>query len=41
MRFCKDCAASGIEKWTVDISKMTCIYNDLHGNELLVGAIPR
>src|SRR5690349_21309399 len=24
--FCDDCAKSGIEKWTVQIDKMVCIY---------------
>lgn len=38
--FCKDCAASGVEQWTVNISKMTCTYYDKEGNELLEEQIP-
>ena len=38
--FCKDCARSGIEKWIVDLSKMTCAYYDKTGNEILVEIIP-
>lgn len=34
--FCNDCAKSGIEKWVVNICKMTCIYYDKAGNEILV-----
>ncbi len=37
--FCKDCAETGIEKWTVDLHKMTCIYYDKLGNEILVEEI--
>ncbi len=38
--FCSDCAKSGVEKWTVDTSKMTCTYYDKSGNEMLVENIP-
>lgn len=38
--FCKDCAENGIEKWLVDLDKMTCIYYDKAGNEILVEQIP-
>jgi len=38
--FCKHCAATGIEKWIVDLQKMTCIYYDKNGNEILVEQIP-
>jgi len=38
--FCKDCAETGIEKWIVDLDKMTCIYYDKAGNEVLVEQIP-
>lgn len=38
--FCKDCAETGIEKWIVDLNKMTCIYYDKSGNEILVEQIP-
>ena len=39
--FCSDCAKSGIEKWVVSIQKMTCIYYDLIGNEILTEQIPQ
>jgi uncharacterized protein YbcV (DUF1398 family) len=38
--FCKDCAVTGVEKWIVSLSAMTCIYYDAAGNELLVEQIP-
>jgi uncharacterized protein YbcV (DUF1398 family) len=38
--FCLDCAWSGIEKWVIDTTKMTCIYYDKGGNEILAEAIP-
>ena len=38
--FCKHCAETGIEKWVVDLQKMTCIYYDKNGNEILVEQIP-
>lgn len=38
--FCSDCANSGIEKWIVDLNKMTCTYFDLAGNEILVEQVP-
>ena len=40
LSFCNDCAKSGIEKWTIDIAKMTCTYYDKAGNEILVENIP-
>lgn len=40
LTFCKDCAATGIEKWIVDLSQMTCTYYDQQGNEILVEEIP-
>jgi len=39
-QFCKHCAETGIEKWIVDLQKMTCIYYDKIGNEILVEQIP-
>lgn len=39
--FCNDCAKSGIEKWTVSLSKMTCTYYDLAGNEVLIEEIQK
>lgn len=38
--FCKDCAENGVEKWIVCLEKMTCIYYDTVGNEVLVEEIP-
>jgi uncharacterized protein YbcV (DUF1398 family) len=40
MTFCRHCAESGVEKWLVDMAKMTCTYYDKSGNELLVETIP-
>ncbi|HEU4607510.1 MAG TPA: DUF1398 family protein, partial [Chitinophagaceae bacterium] len=39
--FCRDCAKSGIEKWQVSLSRMTCAYYDLEGKEVLVEQIPQ
>ena len=38
--FCKHCAETGIEKWIVDLNKMTCIYYEKAGNEILVETVP-
>lgn len=38
--FCKDCAETGIEKWVVDLEKMTCTYFNQSGSEVLVEQIP-
>lgn len=38
--FCKDCAENGIDCWIVDLRKMTCIYYDKTGQEILVEKIP-
>lgn len=38
--FCESCAKCGIEKWVVDMAKMTCSYFDKAGNEILVEVIP-
>ena len=38
--FCQHCAETGIEKWLVDLDKMTCTYFDKAGNEILVEQIP-
>ena len=38
--FCKDCAKSGIENWTVCLTNMTCTYYDKAGNKILVEQIP-
>lgn len=39
--FCRDCAASGIEKWAIGMDEMTCTYYDRQGKEVLVELIPR
>lgn len=38
--FCRDSAETGIEKWTIDLGKMTCTYYDKAGNEILTEIIP-
>lgn len=38
--FCAEAAASGVEKWTVDIIHMTCTYYDTAGNHMLEEIIP-
>lgn len=37
--FCNDAAATGVEKWVVDTTAMTCSYYDLEGNAMLVEKI--
>lgn len=37
--FCRHCAETGIEKWLVNLDKMTCTYYDKEENELLVESI--
>ena len=41
LTFIKMCAACGIEKWVIDMGKMTCIYYDKAGNEVLTEQIPQ
>jgi uncharacterized protein YbcV (DUF1398 family) len=36
MTFCQDCAANGVEKWTLDLIAKTCTYYDRTGNEMIV-----
>ncbi len=38
--FCHHCAETGIEKWFVDLNKMTCTYYDKAGNTILLENIP-
>ncbi|MEC7263914.1 MAG: DUF1398 family protein [Bacteroidota bacterium] len=38
--FCNHCAETGIEKWNVDLEKMTCTYYDKAGNKILVEIVP-
>jgi uncharacterized protein YbcV (DUF1398 family) len=40
LTFIKMCAETGIEKWKISMDKMTCIYFDTRGNEVLVEKIP-
>jgi uncharacterized protein YbcV (DUF1398 family) len=41
LTFCRHCAETGIEKWIASLNKMTCIYYDKAGNEILVETIPQ
>ncbi|MGJ1360884.1 DUF1398 domain-containing protein [Sphingobacterium spiritivorum] len=41
LTFCGDCARSGVEKWIIDMDRMTCAYYDKAGNELLIENIPQ
>lgn len=38
--FCRQAAEAGVEKWTVDMQKMTCAYYDSLGQLLVVEDIP-
>jgi uncharacterized protein YbcV (DUF1398 family) len=40
LTFCHDAAEAGVEKWTVDMQQMTCIYYDKAGNSLVAETIP-
>lgn len=40
LTFCKDCAETGIEKWVMDLDKMTCTYYDKAENEILIEKVP-
>ena len=33
--FCKDAAATGVEKWTVDMNNMTCMYYDKSNTQMV------
>lgn len=39
--FIKICASLGVERWEVCLEKMTCIYYNKTGNEILVEEIPQ
>lgn len=39
--FCNDASKSGVEKWAVDMDKMTCTYYDKSGNKILIEEIPQ
>lgn len=38
--FCNHCAETGVEKWIVNLDKMTCTYYDRAGKEVLVEMVP-
>ncbi len=38
--FCNHSAETGVEKWTVDMSQMTCTYYDKANNKMLEEQIP-
>lgn len=40
MTFCQDCADTGIEKWTIDMSTHTCTYYDRGGNQMYTEHFP-
>lgn len=41
LTFITMCADTGIEKWKISLSNMTCTYFDKAGNEILVEQIPQ
>lgn len=41
LTFIKMCATKGIEKWKINMEKMTCTYYDKAGHEILVEQIPQ
>ncbi|MES2454903.1 MAG: DUF1398 family protein [Bacteroidota bacterium] len=41
LTFIKMCATYGVEKWAICMDKMTCMYFDKAGNEILVEEIPQ
>ena len=38
--FCNHCAETGIKKWIVDLTKMTCTYYDMSENEIVIEKVP-
>jgi uncharacterized protein YbcV (DUF1398 family) len=40
LQFCEQAADAGVEKWTVDMAKMTCTYYDKAGTTMLAEVIP-
>lgn len=38
--FCRQAAETGVEKWRVDMEKMTCTYYDKQENVLVIENIP-
>lgn len=41
LAFIKMCSATGIEKWEINMEKMTCTYYNKAGNALLIEQIPQ
>jgi len=41
LTFIKMCASTGIEKWEINMEKMTCTYYNKAGNALLIEQIPQ
>lgn len=41
LTFIKMCASAGIEKWEINMEKMTCTYFNKTGNEILIEQIPQ
>jgi uncharacterized protein YbcV (DUF1398 family) len=41
LTFISMCAETGVYKWDICLDKMTCIYYDKAGNEILVEQIPQ
>lgn len=41
LTFIRMCAATGIEKWEICIDKMTCVYFDKSGKEIVSEQIPQ
>lgn len=41
LTFIKMSATFGVEKWTIRMDNMTCIYYDKSGKEMLVEEIPQ
>lgn len=39
--FCKHCAETGIEKWIVNLEKLTCTYYNKAGDGILVEIVPK
>lgn len=40
LTFCREAAEAGVEKWIVDIIKMTCVYYDMAGSAMITEPIP-
>jgi uncharacterized protein YbcV (DUF1398 family) len=41
LTFIRMCASVGIEKWVINMDRMTCTYYDKAGNEMLAEDIPQ